>query len=153
MAIQRSYRYSTKVRDLLSALEARLDSPTAKGLAQAVSRAIRDEVLVPGDQLPPIRRVAEELMVSPTTVSSAWQLLARSGAIRSDGRRGTTIAPGRLGGARYTSALRHQAGSCLDLSTGVPDPMLLPDLHLPDGQAGLHLAGLDRRHHGRSLGR
>ena len=57
------------MRELLSALEARLDSPTAKGLAQAVSRAIRDEVLAPGDQLPPIRRVAEELMVSPTTVS------------------------------------------------------------------------------------
>ncbi|WP_353509168.1 PLP-dependent aminotransferase family protein [Intrasporangium sp.] len=124
------------MRELLSALEARLDSPTAKGLAQAVSRAIRDEVLVPGDQLPPIRRVAEELMVSPTTVSSAWQLLARSGAIRSDGRRGTTVAPDRLGGARYTTALRHQPGSRLDLSTGVPDPRLLPDLRVPLGHIG-----------------
>ena len=124
------------MRDVLSAVEARLDSPTAKGLAQAVSRAIRDGVLAPGDQLPPIRRVAEELMVSPTTVSSAWQLLARSGAIRSDGRRGTTVAPDRLGGARYTTALRHQPGSRLDLSTGVPDPRLLPDLRLPLGQVG-----------------
>ena len=128
------------MRDVLSALEARLDSPTAKGLAQAVSRAIRDEVLSPGDQLPPIRRVAEELMVSPTTVSSAWQLLARSGAIRSDGRRGTTVAPDRLGGARYTTALRHQPGSRLDLSTGVPDPRLLPDLRLPAGQVGADAA-------------
>ncbi|HEY9495973.1 MAG TPA: PLP-dependent aminotransferase family protein [Intrasporangium sp.] len=128
------------MRELLSALEARLDSPTAKGLAQAVSRAIRDEVLAPGDQLPPIRRVAEELMVSPTTVSSAWQLLARSGAIRSDGRRGTTVAPDRLGGARYTTALRHQPGSRLDLSTGVPDPRLLPDLRLPPGQVGGEVA-------------
>ena len=74
--------------------------------------------------------------MSPTTVSSAWQLLARSGAIRSDGRRGTTVAPDRLGGARYTTALRHQPGSRLDLSTGVPDPRLLPDLRLPPGQVG-----------------
>ncbi|MDV3220127.1 PLP-dependent aminotransferase family protein [Intrasporangium sp.] len=118
------------MRELLSALEERLDSPTAKGLAHAVSRAIRDGVLAPGDRLPPIRRVAEELMVSPTTVSAAWQLLARSGSIRSDGRRGTTIAPSGRGGERYTTALRHQAGSRLDLSTGVPDPQLLPDLGL-----------------------
>jgi len=123
------------MRQLLSALEERLDSPTAKGLAQAVTRAIRDGVLEPGDQLPPIRRVAEELMVSPTTVSSAWQLLARSGSIRSDGRRGTTIAPTSRGGERYTTALRHQSDSRVDLSTGVPDPRLLPDL-------GLVLAGL-----------
>lgn len=116
------------MRELLSALEERLDSPTAKGLAHAVSQAIRDEILAPGDRLPPIRRVAEQLMVSPTTVSSAWQLLARSGAIRSDGRRGTTIAPSTRGGERYTTALHHQSGSRLDLSTGVPDPQLLPDL-------------------------
>ena len=63
----------------------------------------------PGDQLPPIRRVAEELMMSPTTVSAAWQLLARSGTIRSDGRRGTTVAPTARGGERYTRALRHES--------------------------------------------
>ncbi|EWT00853.1 GntR family transcriptional regulator [Intrasporangium oryzae NRRL B-24470] len=117
------------MRAIISALEERLDSPTAKGLAQAVSRAIRDGSLAPGDRLPPIRRVAEELMVSPTTVSAAWQLLSRSGTIRSDGRRGTTIAPiGRAGGERYNRALRHQSEVTLDLSTGIPDATLLPDL-------------------------
>lgn len=117
------------MRAIISALEERLDSPTAKGLAQAVSRAIRDGSLSPGDQLPPIRRVAAELMVSPTTVSAAWQLLSRSGTIRSDGRRGTTIAPvGRAGGERYTRALRHESDVTLDLSTGIPDADLLPDL-------------------------
>ena len=68
-------------------------------------------------------------MISPTTVSSAWQLLARSGTIRSDGRRGTTVAPtGRGGGERYSRALRHESEVTLDLSTGVPDPSLLPGL-------------------------
>ena len=116
------------MRPLISAIEERLDAPTAKGLAQAVSRAIRDATLLPGDQLPPIRRVAEELMMSPTTVSAAWQLLARSGTIRSDGRRGTTVAPTTRGGERYTRALRHESPVNLDLSTGIPDSLLLPPL-------------------------
>jgi DNA-binding transcriptional MocR family regulator len=117
------------VRAVISDIEERLDSATAKGLAQAVSRAIRDDRLRPGDLLPPIRRVAEELMMSPTTVSAAWQLLARSGTIRSDGRRGTTVADTRRGGGeRYTRALRHESPVSLDLSTGIPDSALLPSL-------------------------
>jgi DNA-binding transcriptional MocR family regulator len=120
--------YVTKMRAVISSLEERLDAPTAKGLAQAVSRAIRDEALRPGDHLPPIRRVAAELMMSPTTVSAAWQLLARSGTIRSDGRRGTTVAPTARGGERYTRALRHESPVSLDLSTGIPDSTLLPPL-------------------------
>ncbi|MFC7593836.1 PLP-dependent aminotransferase family protein [Terrabacter sp. GCM10028922] len=124
------------MRAVISSIEERLDAPTAKGLAQAVSRAIRDATLLPGDQLPPIRRVAEELMMSPTTVSAAWQLLARSGTIRSDGRRGTTVAPTTRGGERYTRALRHESPVSLDLSTGIPDSLLLPPL-------GAVLSGLD----------
>jgi DNA-binding transcriptional MocR family regulator len=117
------------MRALVSTIEQRLDAPTARGLAQAVSRAIRDGELVPGQHLPPIRTVAKELMLSPTTVSAAWQLLARSGAIRSDGRRGTTVAQlGSQGGERYARALSHETEVSLDLSTGIPDALLLPDL-------------------------
>jgi DNA-binding transcriptional MocR family regulator len=117
------------VLTLVSVIEQRLDAPTAKGLAQAVSRSIRDGELQPGQQLPPIRTLARELMLSPTTVSAAWQLLSRSGTIRSDGRRGTTIAHlAGQGGGRYARALRHESEVSLDLSTGIPDPSLLPDL-------------------------
>jgi len=102
---------------------------SAKGLAQAVSRAVRDGALQPGAKLPPIRAVATRLGLSPTTVSAGWALLARSGAIRTDGRRGTTIAdlqepaPGR-----YRRALERQLDFALDLSAGTPDPALLPNL-------------------------
>jgi DNA-binding transcriptional MocR family regulator len=113
----------------LSALEQRLDQPTAKGLAHAVSAAIRDGVLVAGDRLPPIRTVAAQLALSPTTVSAAWGLLARSGAVSTDGRRGTTVRDQRgPTGGRYRQALRHESDFSLDLSTGVPDPHLLPSL-------------------------
>ena len=46
-----------------------------------------------------------------------------------DGRRGTTVLDQRLpAGGRYRQALRHESGFTLDLSTGVPDPALLPAL-------------------------
>jgi len=117
------------VKGVLTALESRLDQPTARGLATAVIRALRDGDLLPGQRLPPIRTVAVELGLSPTTVSAAWALLARSGKLHTDGRRGTTLALPRLAGSpRYERALDRQGAFDLDLSTGVPDPTLLPDL-------------------------
>ena len=114
---------------MLSALEERMDKPTARGLAHAVIRAIRDGVLPSGTRLPPIREVATQLALSPTTVSAGWSLLARAGAIRTDGRRGTTVAdPVGPSNTRYRRALEGQSGFSLDLSTGVPDAALLPSL-------------------------
>jgi DNA-binding transcriptional MocR family regulator len=98
-------------------------------LASAVSRAVRDGALRPGDRLPPIRAVAGELGLSPTTVSAAWSLLARSGTIRTDGRRGTTVADRqRPGSPRHQRTIDRRTAFRLDLSTGVPDPALLPGL-------------------------
>ncbi|MCW2538288.1 MAG: GntR family transcriptional regulator [Frankiales bacterium] len=107
----------------------RLREPTSRGLADAVSTAIRDGAVQPGQKLPPIRSVAGSLGVSPTTVSAAWSLLARAGTIRTDGRRGTTIASlGGAGPSRYRRAFDRETSFSIDLSTGVPDPRLLPDL-------------------------
>jgi DNA-binding transcriptional MocR family regulator len=135
------------VRASLSEIEERLEQPTARGLASAVSRAVRDGVLEPGARLPPIRAVAEQLGLSPTTVSAGWAMLARSGTIHTDGRRGSRISERRPTGSRYRQVLtptattdgdvgfrppgQRGAGTTfvLDLSTGVPDPGLLPDLH------------------------
>jgi DNA-binding transcriptional MocR family regulator len=114
---------------VFAALRSRLEEPTSRGLANAVSAAIRDGALVDGERLPPIRRVATELGVSPTTVSAAWALLARAGTIRTDGRRGTTVATHPAAGpTRYRRALERETSFRLDLSSGVPDPALLPNL-------------------------
>lgn len=114
---------------MLDEVRLRLDDPTARGLASAVSRAVREGALAAGVRLPPIRTVAAELGLSPTTVSAAWSLLARTGTIRTDGRRGTTVADRqRAGSPRYQRALDRRSAFRLDLSTGVPDPALLPDL-------------------------
>jgi DNA-binding transcriptional MocR family regulator len=116
------------VKAILSAIEQRLDEPSARGLAQAVAAVIRDGTLEPGDRLPPIRTVASELALSPTTVSSAWSHLARAGAVRTDGRRGTTVADQSRPGTRYQQALERPSSFERDLSTGVPDAELLPSL-------------------------
>lgn len=117
------------MRNLLSALEERLDEATAKGLAMAVTRAIRADEIRSGDRLPPIRTVARELCLSPTTVNVAWGLLRRSGMIQTDGRRGTTVTADRLPGSlRYRRALPTEDDFELDLADGIPDPDLLPEL-------------------------
>ena len=128
------------MHDLLSSLEEHIEQPTARGLATAVSRAITAGALPAGTKLPPIRTVARELALSPTTVSAAWGLLARSGAVRTDGRRGTTVlGPTGAGTGRYQRALGHAAPLAQDLSTGVPDETLLPTLR--DVLADLERAG------------
>jgi DNA-binding transcriptional MocR family regulator len=115
--------------DALGALRTHLSEPSARGVARSVSRAVRDGTLPPGTRLPPIRSVATALGLSPTTVSAGWALLARSGTIRTDGRRGTTVADTRTkASGRYRRALERQADFALDLSTGVPDGELLPSL-------------------------
>ncbi len=114
---------------VLDVVAARLEQPTARGLANAVSRGIRDGALAAGTKLPPIRTVAQRLEMSPTTVSSGWALLARSGTIRTDGRRGTTVTDLHpAGSSRYRRALEGQISFGIDLSTGIPDAALLPDL-------------------------
>jgi DNA-binding transcriptional MocR family regulator len=123
---------------VLSDLEQRMTTPTARGLAAAVSAAIGHGQLGAGDRLPPIRIVAKELGLSPTTVSSAWAMLQRAGIIATGGRSGTTIAPRRTGPTRYRAALTGDPDGApartapprfaLDLSTGTPDRALLPSL-------------------------
>lgn len=117
------------MHDVLEILEENLEEQSAKGLARAVSRAIRAGRLADGDLLPPIRKIAAELCLSPTTVNAAWSLLSRSGFIHTDGRRGTRVSDRALPASdRYRHALLRQNDFDIDLSNGVPDPSLLPDL-------------------------
>lgn len=99
---------------LLSAIEERMAEPTARGLASAVGSVIREGRIAEGDKLPPIRSVAVQLGLSPTTVSSAWAILQRAGMIATSGRDGTRIAPRQFGPRRYRSALTGRGGDVFE---------------------------------------
>jgi DNA-binding transcriptional MocR family regulator len=108
-----------------------LDDITPRGIAGALSRAIRSGDIAPGDRLPTVRDVAAELGVSPATVSAAWQALRRTGLVVARGRAGTFVrdAPGSWLSPRQRELVGGVPGGlALDLSRGTPDPALLPDL-------------------------
>ncbi|RNL64377.1 aminotransferase class I/II-fold pyridoxal phosphate-dependent enzyme [Nocardioides marmoriginsengisoli] len=116
-------------RELASVIESRIEDPTARGLARAVSRAVGAGELPIGTKLPTIRYLAHELGVSTTTITASWNLLIRSGTIRTEGRRGTFVAePAASGAIRYRRAIPRAHELTLDLSGGLPDPELLPDV-------------------------
>jgi DNA-binding transcriptional MocR family regulator len=115
---------------LLTLITGAVQDRSARGIAAAVSRLITAGRLPAGIRLPTVRSVATELGVSPTTVSEAWRSLIHAGAIQTRGRSGTFVAgplPPRER-LRYTQLSGVNVALPKDLSTGVPDPALLPDL-------------------------
>jgi len=96
---------------------------TAKEISASVEAGVRGGQLTPGDQLPPVRELASQLGVSPTTVAAAYGELRRRGITTGTGRAGTRIRGAPPVSSRvYLSA---PAGT-RDLITGGPDPELLP---------------------------
>jgi DNA-binding transcriptional MocR family regulator len=113
--------------NLLALITGAVDDRTARGIAAAVSRLITAGDLAAGARLPTVRDVARELGVSPTTVSEAWQSLTRAGAIHTRGRSGSFVAA-PVAARRYTQMGSPAVAMAQDLSTGIPDHDLLPEL-------------------------
>jgi DNA-binding transcriptional MocR family regulator len=97
----------------------------AKAIASDVEQAISTGALALGAELPPIRDLAGQLGVNAHTVAAAYRLLRERGAVETAGRRGTRVRdrpatmPRSLRGLAVPPGVR-------DLSTGNPDPALLP---------------------------
>ncbi len=107
-----------------------IESRNAQGIAAGIGRLITSGDLPVGSRLPTVRALAQELDVSPTTVSEAWRTLTAIGAIEPRGRNGTFVrqVPGPGAGQRYRRVTEGPGHFALDLSTGTPDPDLLPAL-------------------------
>ena len=97
----------------------------AESIAANVEEAISEGTLVPGNALPPIRELAAQLGVNPNTVAAAYRLLRDRGAVETAGRRGTRVRYRPATTPRSLLGLGVPAGA-RDLSTGNPDPALLP---------------------------
>jgi DNA-binding transcriptional MocR family regulator len=97
----------------------------AKSIAASVEAAISAGSLAPGDALPPVRELATHLGVNANTAAAAYRLLRDRGAVETAGRRGTRVRHRPATTPRSLLGLDVPAG-VRDLSTGNPNPALLP---------------------------
>lgn len=98
---------------------------SADAIARSVEQSLADGHLSDQAALPPVRTLAEDLGVSPTTVAAAYRMLRQRGLVVGNGRRGTRIARREPSMPRLPIPM--QAGA-VNLADGNPDPDLLPDL-------------------------
>ncbi len=112
----------------------------AESIAANVEEAISGGALAPGHALPPIRELAGQLGVNANTVAAAYRLLRDRGAVETAGRRGTRVRHRPATTPRSLLGLDVPAGA-RDLSTGNPNPALLPiaDARFPQACPGAPL--------------
>ena len=67
--------------------------PQFEQLIEQVKAAVTAGVLKPGDSLPSIRQLANDLGLNSKTVAKAYQLLTRDSIIETKGYRGTYVHP------------------------------------------------------------
>ncbi|MER6330379.1 aminotransferase class I/II-fold pyridoxal phosphate-dependent enzyme [Streptomyces sp. NPDC001034] len=107
--------------------EYRIQGCGAAEIAADVERAVGTGELTPGQQLPPMRELAARLGVNPNTVAAAYRTLRERGVIETAGRRGSRVRPKPATTGRDQLRVEVPPGA-RDLSTGNPDPALLPRL-------------------------
>lgn len=69
------------------------DVPLFAQLIAQIKQAVLDEEIRPGDPLPSIRQLANDLNINNKTVAKAYRLLERDSVIQAKGYRGTFVHP------------------------------------------------------------
>lgn len=82
-------------------------------LMEQVKHAIETGALRPGEQLPGIRPLAEELVINPNTVAKAYRELEHEGVIELRQGAGAFVA-GNAGAKKLTDAIRAGQGIVAD---------------------------------------
>ncbi len=104
-----------------------MNGSTASQIAGSVEHAVHNRELATGALLPAVRTLAADLGVSPNTVAAAYRTLRQRGLVEAHGRRGTRVRSRPATAVRTGEPLPVPPGA-RDLSTGDPDPELLPAL-------------------------
>ncbi|MFI8372235.1 GntR family transcriptional regulator [Streptomyces sp. NPDC085466] len=112
-----------------------IEGTTAKGIAASVERGVAEGELAPGDALPPVRKLADDLGVSPGTVATAYKELRGRGLVVTRGRGGTVVAEAPSVASRRPPRMPE---GLRDLASGLPDPAFLPVLHPPGDVAPVY---------------
>jgi len=85
--------------------------PLFAQVIEQIKRAVSADRIQPGDSLPSIRQLANDLQLNSKTIAKAYRLLERDSVIQSKGYRGTFIHP------------QAKANSKVDLSEWVFDQL------------------------------
>jgi 2-aminoadipate transaminase len=117
------------------------DTPLYIQAADALRARIADGLFRPGDKLPSVRKLSDELGLNPATIVSAYRILTREGLIVSKAGSGAYVssslsalppglapapAPGPDGLPLVASIENSAGGPLLDLSTNAPPRDLYP---------------------------
>jgi GntR family transcriptional regulator len=74
-------------------LDLEADVPLFAQLIDQIKQAVSSGALAPGDPLPSIRQLANDLEINNKTVVKAYRLLERDAIVQSRGYRGTFVRP------------------------------------------------------------
>ncbi|HKT02204.1 MAG TPA: GntR family transcriptional regulator, partial [Rugosimonospora sp.] len=105
-----------------------IEGRTAAGISASVESGVRRGALATGQSLPPVRELAATLGISPGTVAAAYRSLRQRGIVETAGRNGTRVRDHPPVAATRRAVRSPVPDDVLDLSSGAPDPRLLPDL-------------------------
>ncbi|WP_043502764.1 GntR family transcriptional regulator [Georgenia sp. SUBG003] len=83
--------------------------PPFEQLRQSIAAQIGSGELRPGDRLPPVRKLAEDLGIAANTVAHAYRALEADGLLKGRGRAGTFVADDDSGRAARAAATAYAA--------------------------------------------
>lgn len=93
---------------MLLSLDFSSDIPIYQQIRNQIIIAISDGKLLPGDQLPTIRNLADQSGINMMTVSKAYQLLKQEGYITADRRNGAKVAPRNVSSSEIPRVLHNE---------------------------------------------
>jgi GntR family transcriptional regulator len=105
------------------------NKPVYKQIVEQISEAIAKGQLRPSDKLPPVRKLAAELVINPNTVARSYTILEQTGLVNTRTGSGTYVSnPAmRSGSAADTNALAERMDNIIvrGLNLGLNKQQLL----------------------------
>lgn len=102
-------------------------TPIYTQIVEQVSQAIAKDRLAPGEKLPAVRKLAEDLVVNPNTVAKAFQQLEQRGLVTTRIGSGTFVAESRRFSKAdqgemkaVTDGIDHLIGQCIHIGLDGP---------------------------------
>ncbi|MDL9979743.1 aminotransferase class I/II-fold pyridoxal phosphate-dependent enzyme [Microbacterium sp. ASV49] len=103
-------------------MTAEIHGRSASEIAESLRALVERGRLRPGDALPPVRALADQLGVNRNTVNAAYRQLTAAGLVVTLGRGGTRVAgPAPVAQEGFADTVLR------DVGTGNPDPAYIPD--------------------------